>query len=751
MAERLLHTKFFIPRTRPLQVPRQRLIDKLHQGLNRRVTLISAPAGFGKTTALVQWLQQCEQTAVWLSLDEADNDPFTCFKYLAAVVNKLPNVGYQLRIQLQEQQIGTVNDFMMAFLDDVTAVSTPFLLILDDYHVITNPKIEQAIAWLIDHIPSSMHLVLTSRAEPGFPLSRLRVQGELNELREADLRFTLAESTHFLKNVMALPLSENEITTLEARTEGWITGLQMAALSLQTHADTTAFITAFSGSNRYILDYLTEEVIEQQPPEIQEFLLKTAVLPRLSAPLCQAITKNARSQQILEQLEAHNLFIIPLDDNREWYRYHALFADLLRNRLQRTHSKQIPALHKRAAIWFATNGDARTAVHHALTIKDHRLAGQIIQDNWRKLFHQGWINTTLRWIESLPPDLRQQFPPLNVAYCWTLAIRGDTHRIPPYLAQAEAALDELIMQQMVPDSHPEYDFLAGQFDLIKAVLARVEGDTAVAIRYAEKNRVLLPAIEEKFGAALANLGYGAMALQLGLSYQVAGDFTNAEKHLQKSMIASQKSGNFIAMCACIFELCRIWHQQGRLQEAEATCRQILDLSTKPKHAGWPAFFLVHIALADILILRNQFSETNHHIQQGLALGQQSGHIYYLAHGYLVAERLHIAQNNVSAAQLAHREATRLLTMINLNLSDLQVSAHPFTQAMTQNGFIESLTPRELDVLHFIAAGFTNQEIANDLTLSLNTVKTHIKSLYGKLNAHSRAQAINIGRARGLLS
>ncbi|MCP5096123.1 MAG: hypothetical protein GY943_11260, partial [Chloroflexi bacterium] len=545
MAEHLLQTKLYIPPIRPLHIPRPRLINKLQQGLDGKVTLISAPAGFGKTTTLVQWLHTCEQTAVWLSLDTADNDLFTFFSYLAATVSPLPDSGHQLHTRLPEQQTISAHHLMKAFLQDVTAVSTPFILVLDDYHTITNPDIEQTISWLIAHMPPIMHLVLASRAEPEFLLSRLCVQGQLTELREVDLRFTPDESTQFLHHTMGITLSEPNIISLQSQTEGWISGLQMAALSLQHHTDATVFIQTINGSNRYILDYLTEEMLEQQPAAIQDFLLKTAVLPRLNASLCQTLTDNSNSQQILEQLEANNLFIVSLDDQRGWFRYPTLFADLLHKQLQRRYPKQIPYLHKQAARWFAKDGNARTAVHHALTANDHELAGQIIQDNWLRLYHQGWISTALHWLESSPSALRQQSPPLNIAYCWTLVTRGDTHRIPPYLAQAKAALDDLIMQEMVPDSHPEYDFWAGQFDLLRSVLARVAGDTAVAIRHAEKNSVLIPAVEEKNGSALVLLTHGTMALELGLSYQNAGDFANAKKYLHQSMLASQQSGNFM--------------------------------------------------------------------------------------------------------------------------------------------------------------------------------------------------------------
>ncbi|MCP5095131.1 MAG: hypothetical protein GY943_06235, partial [Chloroflexi bacterium] len=237
------------------------------------------------------------------------------------------------------------------------------------------------------------------------------------------------------------------------------------------------------------------------------------------------------------------------------------------------------------------------------------------------------------------------------------------------------------MQEMVPDSHPEYDFWAGQFDLLRSVLARVAGDTAVAIRHAEKSSVLIPAVEEKYGSALVLLTHGTMALELGLSYQNAGDFANAKKYLHQSMLASQQSGNFMTMCACVFELCRIWHQQGHTKDAELLCRQMLTLSEQPNYMGWPAFFLVHIALANILLLHNQVAEANQQIQQGLALGQQSGHIYYLAHGYLIAERIQLAQNNKNAAQFAHQEAERLLAMVNINTVNLPVSAQPFSSSL----------------------------------------------------------------------
>ena len=786
MSGDLLQTKLYVPRLRPFLVPRPHLIEKLNVGLDGKLTLISAPAGFGKTTLIAEWIHNSQfiirnSQSAWLSLDESDNDPTRFLTYFVAALQTIAaNLGEGILVALQSPQPPTMAALLTTLINQISAIPDDpspkirptqtsrsgrnFVLVLDDYHLIAAQPVHAALTFLLDHLPGNMHLVMATRSDPPLPLARLRGRGLLTELRATDLRFTRDEAAQFINQVMGLELLPADVTALTSRTEGWIAGLQLAALSMRGREDFASFVAAFTGSNRFILDYLVEEVLQSQPDSVQTFLLHTAVLDRLTAPLCDAILEHtdaearqrgeqtiATSQDTLEHLERANLFIVPLDDERRWYRYHHLFADLLRNRLQRANPDHLPVLHRRAAGWYATNGDPREAVHHALAAKEYRLTARIIQDNWRRLFHQGWINTTLHWLESLPPDLLRRLPPLSIAYCWSLSLRGDFSRIPSYLTQAETAFRELVAAGTLSESHPEYVLLSGQLHLLRSMLARSEGDPSTAINYAEQTLSEIARVEAQSGIAMTELGYGAALIQLGYAYLAAGDLAQAALNFGQSRQYARQSENFIAMCTCAFELARIRLKEGRLSEAEAICQETLALADQPEYADWPAFFIVHIGLADVLRALGRPDEAELHLQQGLASGRRSGHILYLAHGYLAAERLYQAQGEETQAQSARQQAEQLLNQVGLTVGDLPLEGTAVSQpSSAARQLIEPLTAREQDVLRLIAAGLSNREIGAELYLSLNTIKTHTKTLYGKLNVHTRTQAVNKARELGLL-
>src|SRR5512135_1582432 len=365
----ILATKLYIPPPRPRVVLRPRLIERLNESLQRAagITLISAPAGFGKTTLVSEWIAaltpgpspagRWETVRVaWLSLDEGDNDPTRFLTYLVAALQTIaPNVGAGVLGVLQSPQPPPTESILTTLLNDITTISDSFILVLDDYHVIDSQPVDKAITFLVEHLPPQMHLVIATREDPTLPLARLRARSQLTELRAADLRFTPSEAAEFLNQMMGLNLSAENIAALETRTEGWITGLQLAALSMQGRSDTASFIKAFTGSHRFVLDYLAEEVLHRQPKHVLDFLLQTAILDRLSGPLCDAVTARNDSRAMLESLERGNLFIVPLDDQRRWYRYHHLFADMLRSRLIDEPPDEVSRLHRRASLWYEQN------------------------------------------------------------------------------------------------------------------------------------------------------------------------------------------------------------------------------------------------------------------------------------------------------------------------------------------------------------------------------------------------------------
>jgi LuxR family maltose regulon positive regulatory protein len=371
MSAPLLLKKLYIPPPRPGIVPRPHLVERLNAGLLCKLTLISAPAGFGKTTLVSEWLAGCERPVAWLSLDEGDSDPIRFLAYLITALQTLaPKIGEGILVALQSPQPPPTDAILTALLNDIITVQDHFIFVLDDYHVIDSLAVDQALTFLVEHLPAQMHLVITTREDPHLPLARYRARGQLAELRAADLRFTSSEAAEFLNQVMGLNLSPENIAALEARTEGWIAGLQLAALSMQGRSDTASFIQAFTGSHRFVLDYLAGEVLEHQPERVRNFLLHTAILERFCTPLCNAVTGQEDGKDVLDVLERGNLFLIPLDDQRQWYRYHHLFAEVLQAHLMEAQPEQVSALHRRASEWYEQHAQPSNAIRHALAGKD---------------------------------------------------------------------------------------------------------------------------------------------------------------------------------------------------------------------------------------------------------------------------------------------------------------------------------------------------------------------------------------------
>src|SRR5205823_12120029 len=370
-------------------VIRPRLIERLNEGLQRKLTLIAAPAGFGKTTLVSAWVASCDRQVAWLSLDKGDSDPTLFLTYFVAALQTIaPTIGEGVLGMLHSPQPPPTEAILTALLNEITAIPDKFVLVLDDYHVIEAKAIDQALTYLIEHLPPQMHLVIVTREDPQLPLARLRARGQLTELRATDLRFTPPEAAEFLNQGMGLNLSAEDITALEARTEGWIVGLQLAAISMQGHQDATSFITSSTGSHHFVLDYLVEEVLQQQSESVQTFLLRTSILDRLCGPLCDAVllTPSGSGQETLEYIEHANLFLVPLDNERRWYRYHHLFADLLRQRLQQRSASStgdevgdVTALHRRASVWYEDNGLEIEAFHHAAAANDVARAERLIE------------------------------------------------------------------------------------------------------------------------------------------------------------------------------------------------------------------------------------------------------------------------------------------------------------------------------------------------------------------------------------
>ena len=754
MLESLLKTKLFPPSPRPNQVTRKALLEKFAPAQQIACILVSAPAGFGKTTLVVDYACASGLPFAWLSLDEGDNDLLRFWRYIDAALAAIDSrIGEGLRPALYESQMPAIHQIVTGLINDIVGIEKELILVLDDYHVISNQAIHEGMTFLIDHLPPLMHLVIATRADPPLPISRLRARGQLVELRVADLRFTMDEASAFLNNSMNLDLTASDVEALETRTEGWIVGLQLAALSMQGHTDKRGFIQAFTGSHHYVLEYLADEILQRQPESLQRFLLETSLLPRMCAPLCNAVTERADSADVLADLNRRNLFVIPLDDEHYWFRYHHLFAELLNGNLQRTRANDLSLLHRRASQWFQENNSVEEALHHAFAIPDYPYASRLVVDNWRRVYHQGRLNTAVQWLDSLPTDFVRQSPPLGVAYCWTLFVRGDYDRIETYLNEITQVFEQMVGAGQLPKEHPEYNIVLQQVVLLRAVVARNRGDVATAIEEIEQLLPTVAGFRQTLGQMVVDMGYTACYSQMGYNYVAANDLDQAADYLSRVSPHARGCGNLLALAHTTMELTRISLLLGRLEQAEKICRHELALAEQPAYADYPAFCLIHLGLADVLRAKKSWDEAEDHLAQGLETAQKSGHVLYLAQGYLIAARLHRAQGKASQVQDDLRHAEQIAGAIHirfLNDAVSQTRREMEIKSSPAQPLIKPLSERELDVLRLICAGKSNQEIADELFIALDTVKRHANNLYGKLSVRRRAQAIIEARRLGLV-
>jgi LuxR family maltose regulon positive regulatory protein len=571
----ILTTKLNIPPIRPNLVPRSRLIERLRAGIHNKLTLISASAGFGKTTLAAEWLRDEKRAVAWITLDENDNDPARFLVYFLAALNQIDqHAGEATKALLQALQPPPPDFLMTTLVNEIAAIHHPFILAIDDYHVIQTLPIHQQLAFIVEHQPAQMHLAIITREDPPLPIARLRARGHLVEIRQQDLRFSLDECTEFLNQVMGLNLPPTDIAALEHRTEGWIAGLQLAALSMRGRDDLSGFIEAFTGSSHFVLDYLIEEVFRQQSIEVQDFLLKTSILERLSGSLCDAVAGRTDSRSLLEQLEHANLFIIPFDQSCTWYRYHRLFADFLRQRLQITESISESALHRLACQWFANEGLFSEAIHHALAGADWERAAELIGEQSVSMLRRGELVTFLGWLKSLPEDVIRARPHLRRDYGWALALTGQLEAAAPILDCAER-------------TSQNDDEQLGQVMVAQAYLARVRGDNPRAIELSKRALELVSETDV--------LHRGLAMFTLGFSLFSAGHIAEAEPALMGACEAARVSGNDYARQTALGLLGAIQKNQGRLRRAAEFCQQALD-----EAHGSPTAAQVRIFLGSIL-------------------------------------------------------------------------------------------------------------------------------------------------------
>ena len=623
MSTPILTTKLFVPPPRPNAVPRPRLTERLDEGLHRRLTLVSAPAGFGKTTLVGGWVIDCGRPVAWLSLDEGDNDPTRFLAYLTATLQTVAaGIGEGALNALRSPQPPPNESILTALLNEIATIPDDFVLILDDYHVIDARPVDDALAFLLDHLPSQMHLVIATREDPQLPLARMRARGQLTELRATDLRFTSEEAAEFLSRIMGLDLSAEEVATLESRTEGWVAGLQMAALSMQGRADTAGFIQSFTGSHRFVLDYLVEEVLKRQSEKVRGFLLRTSILERLCGPLCEAVTGEEDGRALLVALERDNLFVVPLDDRRHWFRYHHLFAEVLRSRLVDERPDPAPALHRRASEWYEHTGMPVEAIRHALAGRDFGRAAGLIELSARAMLMGRQEETFLGWLRVLPDEEIRRRPVLSVYYALA-EVSYDVEAAETRLRDAERLLDSTAHTDERSETPPvrivvvdeeESRSLPGIAAIIRAYHAGALGDVSGNALHARRALDLLPESEP--------LWRGAAGALLGLAHWNSGDLEAAYRSLAEGMASLRMGGDTNQSSSGAFILANIRTAQGRLREAARIYEQALQLAADRGRSTPPGTADLYVGMGELRVEQGDLEAASQYLLRSKELGER---------------------------------------------------------------------------------------------------------------------------------
>lgn len=648
-----------MPRRARRVVPRARLDRRLDRRALPALVLVSAPAGFGKTTLLTEWLAGDgtpldDHEVAWLSLDRRDSDPAVFWSYVIAALRKVaPGIGADALATLQASASSSapsaLEAVVAALLNGLAALDHDVTLVLDDYHLVESVAVHESMRFLLAHVPASFHLVVATRADPPLPLARLRARGELLEVRAADLRFTTDEAASYLNDAMDLALTAQDVAALERRTEGWIAALQLAALSLRDRTDASAFVAAFAGDDRFVVDYLADEVLDRQPAEVHSFLLETSILNRLSAAVCAAVTARPDARTILDALDRSNLFVVALDSRREWFRYHHLFADVLRARLSAERPDVVPTLHLRASEWFEADGDRFEAVRHALAAGDHQRAADLIERTIPAL-RQSRQDATLRaWLEALPPEAFVNRPVLRMALVGARMVTGEIAGVDTLLDGIEAwlASDHATdgTDGTVVHDREELARLPTHAAMYRAALALLRGDLSATVVHAGR------------AAAFAGddeVGRGAAAALAGLAHWTRGDLAPAQDRYEEAVAAFERARYLADILGCSLGLADIQVAQGRLGAAERTLRAGLDLALA--HAPLRGTADMHVGLAEIHLERDELVAAEEHLAASLAVGEHLALGQHAHRWRVVDARLHAARGDFATAFARLREA-----------------------------------------------------------------------------------------------
>lgn len=624
---------------------RPRLNIRLEQGLARKLTVISAPAGYGKTTLLGAWLAVCEQPAAWVSLDKRDNDPARFWTYVVDSFRRLfSSFGEAFPDTLANFNLRLDDVLITELINELDALQQPVVLVLDDYHNIESQAIHEGLSFLLDHAPAHFHLILATRADPPLPLARLRARSQMVEIRLADLRFTTAEISEFLHQAMGLELSAEDLALLETSTEGWAAGLQMAGLSLQGQQDISGFIRTFNGEDRYILDFLFDEVFQKQTEAVQNFLLRTSILNQFCDPLCNAVTLQGNSQKFLDNLERNNLFLISLDEQRKWYRYHYLFKDLLKSRLSKMYPEEIPVLHQRASTWYAAEGDYENAINHSLAARDFEQAAYLIGQTAQVLDRHNKQALLAHWLDSLPREILETRPWLCVYRAWGSYWMGNRAEVESWLQIAEKYLD-MDFNACVPEKR----HIQGHIAAIRAFIALTAEDIPVVLEMGQRSLDLLPETDEMRCES---------AIALGGAYWALGDTAKSEQAFREAQHAALQISNTLAVPATGYVGLQQL-KQGRLQDAMITYQEGLRLATLPGGRETPVACISNARMGDVCRERNEFNTAYQLISRGVEQSIQLGQPDVLIEAYVCLARYQLAVGDLEAVHETLDQAVRV--------------------------------------------------------------------------------------------
>ncbi len=614
----LLETKLYLPKPQRRMVPRPRLIEHLNLGAESALTLVSAPAGFGKSTLLSDWLATGDRSVAWLSLDAADNDASQFWAYfVAALRTAAPTIDHEVIDATQKGE-----ELLTSILNDITALERDLVLVLDDYHVIESSGVHEGMAFLLDHMPPQLHLIIASRADPPLPLARLRARGEMVEVRAADLRFTPEEASSYLGEVMGLPLDASDITTLSDRTEGWIAALQLAALSMKGRDDLSGFVAGFAGDDRYIVDYLVEEVLQNQSEPVRAFLLRTSILDRMNAALCDAVTEQDDGKSMLETLDRANLFLVPLDDSRRWYRYHHLFAEVLQARLLDEHPDEVPELHRRASVWYSQHGETDAAIQHALAASDHALAANLIEVAYLELTRDRREWALREWLEQLPVEIFRTRPVLALYFVGSLLSTGAVEGVEARLRDAERWVDaaasgqEPLPDELVVVDSQEFQRLPESIAIYRSALSLVLGDPDATSRFALRALELISE-DDPFRR-------GAASALHGLALWGSGALDEAHDAYAESVASFRRSGHIADVLGCTIMLADVRITQGRLGDAMASFERAMELAREKGTRNLRGVPDMHVGMSDILRERGDLDAAAEHLEAARELGEHAG-------------------------------------------------------------------------------------------------------------------------------